>query len=377
MKKSKILVIFGTRPEAIKMAPVVLALRKHLHIETAVCVTGQHREMLDQVLSVFNIKPDFDINVMTDKQQLASISAKILLGVTNILEEYKPSVVLVHGDTTTSFISSLAAFYLQIPVTHVEAGLRTHNIYSPWPEEFNRRSIGSIATLHFAPTQESEENLLAEFTPKNNIEVTGNTVIDAVRLTSERLRVDNKFCLEASSRFNGLDSDLPIVLVTAHRRENLEGGIHKICEAIAEIADTGQAQFVFPVHKNPRVQTVVHEQLSNKKNIILTPPLDYPEVINLMTRSHILLTDSGGIQEEAAYLRKPCLVMRDTTERPELVNAGGAKLVGTDPKNIINAVLHLLQNQDAHRAMQIKHNPYGDGFAAERIATRLTKFLSK
>lgn len=358
------------------MAPVVLALRQHADIDTAVCVSGQHREMLDQVLSVFEIEPDFDINVMTEKQQLASTSAKILVGVTDILETYKPHVVVVHGDTTTSYVTSLAAFYLQIPVAHVEAGLRTGNMYSPWPEEFNRRSIGSVATLHFAPTREAQDNLLAERAPASNIEVTGNTVIDAIRLTRTRLDADPRFRAAASCGVRDLNPEIPIVLVTAHRRENLDGGIHGICDAITAVADSGEAQFVFPVHRNPRVRTVVHEKLADRYNVLLTEPLDYPEVVNLMARSYLLLTDSGGIQEEAAALRKPCLVMRDTTERPELIAAGGAKLVGTDTRVIADSVFHLLRNPTAHRAMQIEQNPYGDGFAAERIAARLATFLS-
>ena len=376
MSKSKILVIFGTRPEAIKMAPVVLALRNRGDVETAVCVSGQHREMLDQVLSVFKIKPDFDINVMTEKQQLSAVSAKILLGITEVLERYQPAIVVVHGDTTTSYIASLAAFYLQIPVAHVEAGLRTGNMHSPWPEEFNRRSIGSFAALHFAPTYEAQENLLAERAPASNIEVTGNTVIDAIRLTLARLNADIVFRTAASNRVPNLDPALPIVLVTAHRRENLDGGIHSICDAIATVADTGEAQFVFPVHKNPRVRSVVHAKLAGRKNVLLTEPLDYPEVVSLMARAYLLLTDSGGIQEEAAALRKPCLVMRETTERPELVAVGGAKLVGTDSRVIVDSVLQLLRDPVAHRAMQIVKNPYGDGFAAERISARLATFLS-
>lgn len=358
------------------MAPVVLALRQHAEIEAAVCVSGQHREMLDQVLSVFEIEPNFDINVMTEKQQLASTSAKILLGVTAILERFTPDLVVVHGDTTTSFIAALAAFYMKIPVAHVEAGLRTYDMHSPWPEEFNRRSIGSLAELHFAPTQEAQNNLLMERVQAGRIDVTGNTVIDAIRLTRERLSADPAFDAAASTRVRELNPDLPIVLVTAHRRENLDGGIQSICDAIATVAASGKAQFVFPVHKNPRVRMVVHKQLAEKRNVLLTDPLDYPEMVTLMARSYLLLTDSGGIQEEAAALRKPCLVMRDTTERPELVNAGGAKLVGTDAQTIAESVLHLLQTPSAHRAMQIERNPYGDGFAAERIANRLVKFLS-
>jgi len=377
MKKPKVLVIFGTRPEAIKMAPVVLALHENAGIDTAVCVSGQHREMLDQVLAVFGIKPEFDINVMTEGQQLASTSAKILVGVTDILEQYRPDVVIVHGDTTTSYIAALAAFYLQIPVAHVEAGLRTGNMRSPWPEEFNRCSIGSIATLHFAPTLEAKGNLLRERIPASTIEVTGNTVIDALRLTNIRLNKDESFRGLASSAVLGLDRDLPTILVTAHRRENLDGGIHDICSAIANIAASGTAQFVFPVHKNPRVREAVFEQLASHKNVFLTEPLDYPQMVYLMSQSYLLLTDSGGIQEEAAALRRPCLVMRDTTERPELVAAGGARLVGTDVETIIEAINYLIENSAAYCAMQIDKNPYGDGFAAKKIAERLAIFLEK
>lgn len=374
--KKRILVVFGTRPEAIKMAPVVLALFKDSTLETAVCVTGQHREMLDQVLAVFSIKPDFDINVMTEKQQLAATSAKILTGITTVLESHKPDIVVVHGDTTTSYIASLAAFYLQIPIAHVEAGLRTGDMHSPWPEEFNRRSIGSIAALHFAPTAEAEANLLAERIPASTIDITGNTVIDALRLTNSRLQSDFQFRTSASLKVQSLDSEKPIVLVTAHRRENLDGGIQNICEAIEILAKTGLAQFVFPVHKNPRVMSVVHRMLSDNINVILTEPLNYPEVVYLMSKAYILLTDSGGIQEEAAALRKPCLVMRDTTERPELVAAGGAKLVGTNVQVIVNNVMQLLCDEAIYKAMRIDSNPYGDGFASERIAARLNKYLT-
>jgi UDP-N-acetylglucosamine 2-epimerase len=286
-------------------------------------------------------------------------------------------VVIVHGDTTTSYISALAAFYLRIPIAHVEAGLRTGNINSPWPEEFNRRSIGSIATLHFAPTPDAKKNLLAERVSEFAINVTGNTVIDALRLTNARLDSDGKFREEASSCLSNLDPTLPIILVTAHRRENLDGGIGSICEAIKGIAASGSAQFVFPVHKNPQVRSMVYEKLGTQKNVFLMEPLYYPEMVYLMSQSYLLLTDSGGIQEEAAALRKPCLVMRDTTERQELVSAGGAKLVGTDTRAIIDAVQHLIRDPIAYRSMQIDKNPYGDGFAAERIAVRLTTFLSK
>jgi UDP-N-acetylglucosamine 2-epimerase len=333
--------------------------------------------MLDQVLTVFNIKPGFDIDVMTENQQLAATSAKILTGIANVLESYNPDIVVVHGDTTSSYIASLAAFYLHIPVAHVEAGLRTGNMYSPWPEEFNRRSIGSIAALHFAPTVEALENLLTEQIPASIIEVTGNTVIDALQFTNDRLQSDPQFRALASLRVQPLDPGKPIVLVTAHRRENLDGGIQNICEAIATIAKTGRAQFVFPVHKNPRVRSVVHKMLSDNKNILLTEPLDYPEVVYLMSKSYIILTDSGGIQEEAAALRKPCLVMRDTTERPELVAAGGARLVGTSVQVIVDTVMQLLRDEILHKRMQINSNPYGDGFAAERIAKRLSSFLSQ
>lgn len=370
------MVVFGTRPEAIKMAPVVRALKEHAAITTAVCVSGQHREMLDQVLSAFQIEPEFDINAMTEEQRLSSMSAKILLGMTDVLEQYKPSMIIVHGDTTTSYISSLAAFYLKIPIAHVEAGLRTHNMYSPWPEEFNRRSIGTMATLHFAPTQEAEANLLAEGTPATNVEVTGNTVIDAIRLTRTRLDTDFDFFNVASNRLRDATSGLPIVLVTAHRRENLAGGIEDICRAVHDLAALDNCQFVFPMHKNPSVRNTVIGMLSTCKNVLLTEPLDYPEMVALMSRSRLLLTDSGGIQEEAAALRIPCLVMRDTTERPELVAAGGARLVGTNRHVIVDAVQHILGSSEDYRAMQIEHNPYGDGFAAGRIAARVVDFVS-
>lgn len=372
----KVLIVFGTRPEAIKMAPVVLALKKCPAIEALVCVSGQHREMLDQVLSTFNIQPDFDINVMTEDQELAGVSAKVLTGITETLKICAPDMIVVHGDTTTAYMSSLAAFYLQIPIAHVEAGLRTGDMSSPWPEEFNRRSIGSIATVHFAPTTEAMKNLLEEGVSRSSIDVTGNTVIDALRLTHKRLDDDVKFRKLASRRFGAMTSNLPLVFITAHRRENLDGGIDDICEAILTLANSEIAQFVFPVHKNPRVRAIVYEKLADIKNVLLTEPLDYPEVVYVMSHSHLLLTDSGGIQEEAAALRKPCLVMRDTTERPELLSAGGAKLVGTNVDLIVSSVAELIGDSAKYELMQIESNPYGDGFAAERISKRLIDLLA-
>lgn len=376
MVTPRVLVVFGTRPEAIKMAPLVSALKAEQDIEIAVCVSGQHREMLDQVLNDFNIVPDFDINIMTPGQNLADISAKVLLGMTQIIETYKPNIVIVHGDTSTSCMSALAAFYLRVPVAHVEAGLRTRDIFSPWPEEFNRRSIGLVTRLHFPPTNDACNNLLSEGVDDADITITGNTIVDAVHYIHQRLSLDPLFRMRSSDKFSGLNTAVPIILVTAHRRENLGDGIERICEAIIHLANTRECQFVFPVHKNPLVQKMVQEMLSQREGIHLVEPLSYPEIVTLISMSHLILTDSGGIQEEAASLRKPCLVMRDTTERPELIQAGGAKLVGTDTKEIIDNVLRLLRDGSAYAKMQIKDNPFGDGYAADRIAKRLLTFLA-
>jgi UDP-N-acetylglucosamine 2-epimerase (non-hydrolysing) len=368
----KVLVVFGTRPEAIKMAPVVQALKNDQRYNIKVCVTAQHREMLDQVLVLFNIKPDFDLNLMRSGQGLNDLTARILVEIKPVLEEFKPDVVLVHGDTATTFGASLAAYYEKIQVGHVEAGLRTGNLYSPWPEEANRRLTGVLANYHFAPTKTSEENLLKEnFDPKS-IFVTGNTVIDALLYVKRELETDSNLAVTMSEAFPFLDADKKLLLVTGHRRESFGGGFESICEALRELAEARQdIQIVYPVHLNPNVQEPVNRLLFNIPNIFLIEPQDYLPFVYLMSLAHIILTDSGGIQEEAPSLGKPVLVMRDTTERPEAVAAGTVKMVGTDKTTITTSVITLLDSAEAYSAMSFAHNPYGDGKAALRILDAL------
>ena len=369
----KIFSIFGTRPEAIKMAPVVKALEARTEIKSRFCVTGQHREMLDQVLNLFDITPDYDLSIMSPGQDLYDITSQIILGLRDVLRKEKPDVVLVHGDTATTFAASLAAFYEQIPVGHVEAGLRTGNLYSPWPEEANRKLTSVLASYHFAPTATSQEFLLKENVPKGAIHITGNTVIDALLMVRDRINSDTN--LQAQ-----LESDLPyglsrkMVLVTGHRRENFGEGFERICKALAELAKKyPDTDIVYPVHLNPHVQEPVKRILSGLNNVHLIPPQDYLPFVSLMSRAHIILTDSGGIQEEAPSLGKPVLVMRDTTERPEAVAAGTVKLVGTKTASIVAAVSSLLTDSNAWEEMSHAHNPYGDGEASHRIASVLVK----
>lgn len=364
----KVLSIFGTRPEAIKMAPVVKALDAHPAIDSRVCVTAQHREMLDQVLALFGITPEHDLNIMASGQDLYDVTTRILLGLRDVLREEKPDAILVHGDTATTFAASLAAFYEQIPVGHVEAGLRTGNLYSPWPEEANRKLTGVLAAYHFAPTATSQQALLKEGVPKAAIHITGNTVIDALLMVRDQINADS----ELKSR---LESELPygltrkMVLVTGHRRESFGGGFERICKALAELAHKyPDTDIVYPLHLNPNVQEPVKRILSGLKNIHLIPPQDYLPFVSLMSRAHVILTDSGGIQEEAPSLGKPVLVMRDTTERPEAVEAGTVKLVGTETESIVTAVSGLLSDNSAWEQMSRAHNPYGDGEASQRIA---------
>ena len=366
MSKS-ILFVFGTRPEAIKMAPLVKCLSKDDRFNVGVCITAQHREMLDQVLSLFEIMPDFDLNIMTAGQGLEVITSRILLELKPILESFDPDLVLVHGDTATTFAASLAAFYQKIKVGHVEAGLRTHNIYSPWPEEINRQITSRIATLNFAPTLLARKNLESEGIDKHSIEVTGNTVIDALVTVIAKIEQDEGLADSLDEDFAFLDRSKRLVLVTGHRRENFGQGFLNICHAIAELAEDPNLQIVYPVHLNPNVQKPVYELLGEHSNVHLIKPQDYLPFVYLMTRTHIILTDSGGIQEEAPAIGKPVLVMRDTTERPEAVEAGTARLVGTDSKKIVQESRTLLDNVDAYNAMAKAHNPYGDGNAAERI----------
>ncbi|MGE8319965.1 MAG: non-hydrolyzing UDP-N-acetylglucosamine 2-epimerase [Comamonas sp.] len=368
----KTLLVFGTRPEAIKMAPLVKHLQAAPGFDARVCVTAQHRQMLDQVLSLFEIEPEFDLDLMKPGQDLTDITAGVLQGMRGILAQWRPDAVLVHGDTSTTLAASLAAFYQRIPVGHVEAGLRTGNLYSPWPEEANRKLTGTLARWHFAPTEASRNNLLAEGVAPASIHVTGNTVIDALLQVRDRIRSDEPLRQGFGERFGFLDPARRIVLVTGHRRENFGAGFERICEALARIA--GQhpdVDVVYPVHLNPQVQEPVRRLLGHIGNVHLIEPLDYLPFVYLMDRSSLILTDSGGIQEEAPSLGKPVLVMRDTTERPEAVAAGTVRLVGTDVERIVGQAHALLTDAGAYRAMARAHNPYGDGLACQRIAEAL------
>jgi UDP-N-acetylglucosamine 2-epimerase len=368
----KILTVFGTRPEAIKMAPLALALAADKRFDAKVCVTGQHREMLDQVLELFDIHPEFDLNIMKPGQDLTDVSTAILQGMKSVFSDFKPDMVLVHGDTATTFATSLAAYYQQIPVAHVEAGLRTGNLYSPWPEEGNRKLTGALAQLHFAPTTNSRDNLLKEGIAANRIIVTGNTVIDALLDVMKRLDEDQELFARAAEPGAFLDRARKLILVTGHRRESFGGGFERICQALMEVAQQHpEVDIVYPVHLNPNVREPVNRLLSGIGNVYLIEPLDYLPFVHMMSRAHIILTDSGGIQEEAPSLGKPVLVMRDTTERPEAVAAGTVKLVGSDTANIVRELNHLLLDQEAYKTMSFAHNPYGDGRACQRIIDTL------
>lgn len=381
MIMKKILLVFGTRPEAIKMAPLVKKLQEMPEeFQTVVCVTGQHREMLDQVLRLFDITPEYDLNIMKPNQDLYDITSRILLGMRDVLREVQPDIVLVHGDTTTSMAAALAAFYQQIPVGHVEAGLRTGNIYSPWPEEMNRLITGRITTHHFSPTLLAKENLLREHVDEKQIIVTGNTVIDALQMVVERLKNDELLANEVSAKINQMGYDVQrlegnrrMVLITGHRRENFGEGFLNICHAIKHLAEQYQdVDFVYPMHLNPNVRKPVLEILGEKaENVFLIEPLDYLPFVYMMQHSTLILTDSGGVQEEAPGLGKPVLVMRDTTERPEAVEAGTVLLVGTNREKIEQGVSMLLDDADTYRRMSEAVNPYGDGKACERIAAAL------
>lgn len=378
------MLVFGTRPEAIKMAPLVKEFQKYPEtFHTVVCVTGQHREMLDQVLHIFDITPDFDLNIMRHSQDLYDVTTRVLIGIRNILKEFLPDVVLVHGDTTTSMAVALAAYYQQIPVAHVEAGLRTHNIYSPWPEEMNRQITGRIATYNFAPTDLSRQNLLRENVNSDSIVVTGNTVIDALHQVISRIKIDKSLDMELEKilRTSGYDvsrlvNDKKMVLITGHRRENFGEGFINICKAIKDLTlKYPDVDFVYPMHLNPNVRQPIHQvfgdNLSNLGNMFFIEPLEYLSFVYLMEKSKIVLTDSGGIQEEAPGLGKPVLVMRDTTERPEALIAGTVKLVGTNYDKIVREVSFLLDDIDYYNKMSFAVNPYGDGLACQRIVKRL------
>lgn len=380
----KIMLVFGTRPEAIKMAPLVKEFQKHSEsFQTIVCVTGQHREMLDQVLRIFDITPDYDLNIMKQGQDLYDVTARVLLGMRDVLKEVQPDVVLVHGDTTTSTAAALAAFYQQIPVGHVEAGLRTHNIYSPWPEEMNRQITGRIATYNFAPTLLSKQNLLKENVNPDSILVTGNTVIDALRQVVSKIKTDKRLDAELEMTLkqcgydvNRLHGDKKLILITGHRRENFGEGFIQLCTAIKDLTQKyPEVDFVYPMHLNPNVRKPIHQvfgdDLSNLGNMFFIEPLEYLSFVYLMDKSTIVLTDSGGIQEEAPGLGKPVLVMRDTTERPEALDAGTVKLVGTNYHKIMNEVSTLLEDELAYQKMSMAVNPYGDGVACCRIVSKL------
>ena len=384
----KVMLVFGTRPEAIKMAPLVKEFQKQpKRVETVVCVTGQHREMLDQVLKIFDIKPDYDLNIMKQGQDLYDVTARVLTGMRDVLKEVKPDVVLVHGDTTTSTAAALAAFYQQIPVGHVEAGLRTHNIYSPWPEEMNRLLTGRLATYHFSPTPLSRNNLIKESVDDRNIIITGNTVIDALYWVVDKIKnnkeLDNELediLSKAGYDVNRLNNGKKLVLITGHRRENFGDGFINMCTAIKDLTvKYPDLDFVYPMHLNPNVRKPIHEvfgeNLSGLKNMFFIEPLEYLSFVYLMEKSSIVLTDSGGIQEEAPGLGKPVLVMRDTTERPEALDAGTVKLVGTDYNKIVNEVSSLIDDKAAYEKMSKAVNPYGDGLACGRIVNALLSLI--
>ena len=380
----KIMLVFGTRPEAIKMAPLVKEFQKRPNeFQTIVCVTGQHREMLDQVLHIFEITPDYDLNIMKQGQDLYDVTARVLLGMRDVLKEAKPDVVLVHGDTTTSTAAALAAFYQQIPVGHVEAGLRTHNIYSPWPEEMNRQLTGRLATYHFAPTPLSRQNLLSEGVQESHITVTGNTVIDALYMVVDKIKRDKaldaeleKLLKQSGYDVNRLSAGKKLVLITGHRRENFGDGFISMCRAIKALTEKyPEVDFVYPMHLNPNVRKPIHEvfgeDLSGLGNMFFIEPLEYLSFVYLMEKSTIVLTDSGGIQEEAPGLGKPVLVMRDTTERPEALEAGTVKLVGTNYDKIITEVSALIEDREYYDKMSKAVNPYGDGLSSNRIVKYL------
>lgn len=372
----KVLLVFGTRPEAIKMAPLALKLAGDPRFDCRICVTGQHRQMLDQVLRIFRLETAFDLDIMRPDQDLSEVTSAVLLGMRDVLASFTPNIVLVHGDTATTFAASLAAYYRQVPIGHVEAGLRTHNLYAPWPEEANRKLTGTLAALHFAPTASSAANLLREGVDDATIMETGNTVIDALLQVVERLRSDSELSATIAKGLPPLSDDRRMILVTGHRRESFGRGFERICEALAQIAARfPDVDIVYPVHLNPSVQEPVNRQLGGIGNIHLIQPQDYLPFVYLMDRAHLVLTDSGGVQEEAPSLGKPVLVMRETTERPEAVAAGTVKLVGTDVSTIFTEIERLLTDQDEYTKMSFAHNPYGDGAACDRIVEGLIAWL--
>jgi len=364
----RILTVFGTRPEAIKLAPFVLALKSDPGFESIVCVTAQHRQMLDQVLEIFALKPDHDLNVMRPNQNLTSLTASVLEGVGKVIDEVRPDWVVVQGDTTTAFAAALAAFYRKVRVAHVEAGLRSGNIFAPWPEETNRQLVGRLATLHFPPTAGAAENLRNEGVRESEILVTGNTVIDALQWVLAKIDRDGSLRDSISASLPQMDPSKRTILVTGHRRENFDGGLERICQGLRQLADRGDVEIIYPVHLNPNVQNTVKAVLGDHPAVRLIAPLDYTPFAALMRRSYLLITDSGGIQEEAPSLGKPVLVTRDTTERPEAVQSGTAKLVGTRAEDLVSAASQLLDDTDAYLRMARAHNPFGDGTASRQIA---------
>lgn len=376
MKQKRILMVFGTRPEAIKMAPVVKGLMAAPDIDARVCVTAQHREMLDQVLDLFEIKPDYDLDVMKPGQGLHDITSAVLIGLKPILEEFQPDLVLVHGDTTTTLSASLAAYYQQIDVGHIEAGLRTGNLYSPWPEEINRKVTSAVARLHFAPTDRAKQNLLSEAVDPKNIVVTGNTVIDALHEVVDRVNQDASLASMMQEQVS-IPEGHQVILVTGHRRESFGSGFSRICTALKKLADRKNMTIIYPVHLNPNVRGPVEMALGAHPNIRLIPPQDYLPFVWLMNRADLILTDSGGVQEEAPSLGKPVLVMRDTTERPEAIEAGTVRLVGTDDKVIVAEAERLLEDRSAYEEMSFSHNPYGDGKAAGRVVDAILSWAKK
>lgn len=373
--KKKLLIVFGTRPEALKCFPVARAALARPDMVTEICVTAQHREMVDSVINLTGLQVDYDLNAMRPGQTLFDVTTKVLTGMEDVLEQSKPDIVMVQGDTTTAMSAALAAFYKRIPVAHVEAGLRSHNIDSPFPEELNRRIAGDIATWHFAPTAEARDNLLAEGKDPNRIFVTGNTVIDTLLHFSNQVDTDLSLNAELASRFPFLDASKKLILVTGHRRENHGGGIERICTALKVLATRGDVQIVYPVHPNPQVRSVVEAQLSGVPNIVLIEPQDYLPFLYLQKHSYLVLTDSGGVQEEAPSLGKPVLVLRENTERPEGVAGGTARLVGTEIDLIVSNATRLLDDPAAYRGMAERHNPYGDGRASARIIEELLRYV--
>ena len=367
----RVLTVFGTRPEAIKLAPLILGLRGQPEVDHRICVTGQHRQMLDQVLETFGIVPDYDLNIMRPDQDLFHVTAAVMTGMGRVLDEVRPDWVIVQGDTTSAFVAGLAAFYRKAKVGHVEAGLRTGNIYSPWPEEMNRKLLTQVTTIHFAPTERAAENLRREGIAGPAILVTGNTVIDALQWVVGRLARDKDFARRAERGFPVIDESRRLILVTGHRRENFDGGLERVCIALRRLAERGDVQVIYPVHLNPRVRTVAQAVLSDHPAIHLIEPMDYLPFVAAMRRAYLIVTDSGGIQEEAPGLGKPVLVTRDTTERPEAIEAGTAKLVATDTETLVAAASELLDDARAYTRMAQAKNPFGDGKAAERIIARL------